>query len=44
MLIIPFLGQLDLGLVDFPLCVVGIVYITNVWSTSPMAWTVCAVR
>ena len=28
-LIIPFLGQLDLGLVYFPLCVVGIVYITN---------------
>ena len=28
-LIIPLLGQLDLGLVYFPLCVVGIVYITN---------------
>ena len=28
-LIIPFLGQLDLGLVYFPLCVVGIVYVTN---------------
>ena len=28
-LIIPFLGQLDLGLVYFPLCVVGIVYIAN---------------
>lgn len=28
-LIIPFLGQLDLGLVYFPLCVVGIAYITN---------------
>ena len=28
-LISPFLGQLDLGLVYFPLCVVGIVYITN---------------
>lgn len=28
-LIIPFLGQLDLGLVSFPLCVVGIVYIAN---------------
>ena len=28
-LIIPFLGQIDLGLVYFPLCVVGIVYITN---------------
>ena len=28
-LIIPFLGQLDLGLVYFPLCVMGIVYITN---------------
>lgn len=28
-LIIPFLGQLDLGLVYFPLCAVGIVYITN---------------
>ena len=28
-LIIPFLGQLNLGLVYFPLCVVGIVYITN---------------
>ena len=28
-LIIPFLGQLGLGLVYFPLCVVGIVYITN---------------
>ena len=28
-LIIPCLGQLDLGLVYFPLCVVGIVYITN---------------
>ena len=28
-LIIPFLGQLDLGLLYFPLCVVGIVYITN---------------
>ena len=28
-LIIPFLVQLDLGLVYFPLCVVGIVYITN---------------
>lgn len=28
-LIIPFLGQLDLGIIYFPLCVVGIVYITN---------------
>ena len=28
-LIIPFLGQLDLGVFYFPLCVVGIVYITN---------------
>lgn len=28
-LIIPFLGQLDLGILYFPLCVVGIVYITN---------------
>ena len=28
-LVIPFLGQLDLGIIYFPLCVVGIVYITN---------------
>lgn len=28
-LVIPFLGQLDLGLLYFPLCVVGIVYVTN---------------
>ena len=28
-LIIPFLGQLDLGLLYFPLCLLGIVYVTN---------------